>query len=386
MQPPAGYSAGFCFSAEAADGTTRFIVNVCGHPSIEPPLSRSMDAVPESFLDTHGLDNLIVPISVSPPRKCHGVKADYVVDVVVHPSVTARCLPSHRLSQHFLDKLTPLSLEWILQETGARLNGRTCKLLGVAQYVRGGDEKKGGQSAAPDVEEIIRMAAEMANKAAVAAAEAGGATASAAADATDNDAASSLPPELRVTKEDAPAKKKKMVQEVIANPGIKKGFLNDNKKPLYGPNGTSEGSKPLYDPLSVIPESLRQKCRIIDTREPAVKKSSGDDLLPTPPSPAQAPAPPAPSALAPSTASSAPPPSSKWTFVSAETAKGEIMVSFQTTAEKCKVSDVDLFVDGDFLEVDGYRVKMPSAFDEESLRAKFVKSTKTLQVTCKATS
>lgn len=56
---------GFAFKVNTVNELTRFIVNVYGNDDVGLPLARNMNAIDDTYLDRFGIENLVIPISVS---------------------------------------------------------------------------------------------------------------------------------------------------------------------------------------------------------------------------------------------------------------------------------------------------------------------------------
>lgn len=291
MPPPPGIFEGFVLKVFAADHVTKVFVNVCGHPSVGLPLTRSMDPIPNAdFLDTFGLDNLIVPISVGDPKHCKKTSEldsgkMIIVDVVIHPEVVRRVNPSHRLFQDFLTRVTALALDWVTQETGIQLNKKTVKMLPNCSYkdapTKGtaNDKLNAMDNMDPAerkaLEESVRKRANDLYEQLLKETSKGTATEAGTAKAYQTDSSVKLPESFQLNGGDSkadPPTKKKMVTEMPTNePLLRKGFLDNPKARLYGEGGTTEGVLPegAGDPLGYMPKSLRDKCKIIDARQEA---------------------------------------------------------------------------------------------------------------------
>ena len=156
---------GFCFKLRAADDVSSVYVNVTGHHSIGMPQSYGGEPVSEAHVDTHGIDNLQVPIAVGPllndtPPAAAGAAAQkkvvettaasgaktsgaqkktFIVEVVVHTCVALKCrgvwqtsggplaMPKER--QHLVARVVVLAADWVTRETGLRLRRDGVKLL-----------------------------------------------------------------------------------------------------------------------------------------------------------------------------------------------------------------------------------------------------------------
>lgn len=397
---------GFSFSALSSGGVSRFVVNICGHSSIEWPLARNMSPIDEKYLDEVGLDNLIIPISVSPPEKMAvGKEFDYSIQVVVHPCLTSRIKKSFRLCQHYVQKLTVLAIQWIQQECGVQLVERSCSLLGLQKKYAAAPASS-IQPNAP-LEEVMKAAAAAAS--AFVEKESKSGSTSAAVNGSnlenggkDSSSASFVPSELLLRKEKGDEKetRKPLVQEVNQSKGIKKGFLTEGKR-IYGEEGTQEGTGVPPDPLAHIPESLRQKCNIIDLREdapsasPPVKKQE----IPKQPTVEDAEAkkqvhelmklrleesfqekklkekvqvtPPAASTQA-----------AGWTYVRENVQEKMLTFTFAAPESIISMQNVDLNVTDRAIHLDGLVHPLPKQIDCDTVKAKFLKKKKELVIEC----
>lgn len=351
-----GLLIGFAFAAESADETTTYIVNVCGHDSVGLPLARNMDAGTADYVEHHGIDNLIVPISVSEPQRTRSPEYAFCVDVVVHTLLIKKCTRGHHLFEHLTEKLLRLALEWIQTECGVQLLSRTCRLVGNPFYFA-------ERSDAPkSVSDFMKLAADVLQKKSE--------VATAASTVQDP-----IPDALNLAKSEAPTRRQPLIQEVVSTPGIRKGFLTGGGARLYGPEGSKEGTGKAPDPLAHIPQSLRDKCRVIDTRnlgelggvsapasmDPSASKAALSAAR------TQAPA----ASLA-----------SRWSDCSFEQKDGKIVARFAVPDSFTSLHDVELSATRDALEIDGTVTRLPVPIVTDDVKARFVKSTRSLVVTC----
>lgn len=258
-------SPAFCFEARAVDGVTRVFVNVGGNDRVGAPLFPNHDAIHDpAYLDERGVDNLAIPIAVGELEDAEVASTTkcFVVDVVVHTWLTQRCHKGHHLHDHFVERLTNLARDWVIQETGVRLLPSSIRVLEELR-VEPKHRKKESQDAtsrhAAMMEELAR-----ALQAKPAAAE-----------------ATRLPEALNLaksTKETISGGRAKVVEmPCSSSEGIKRGFLLGEKATaLYGPEGTKEGVLPegAGDPLGYLPKGLRDKCKIVDMSKEQVSVSS----------------------------------------------------------------------------------------------------------------
>ncbi|KAH9589123.1 PIH1 [Trypanosoma melophagium] len=357
MPSAAGVEAGFCFESLAEDKETLVVVNVCGHSSVGMALAKNMEPVPETYLDEYGLDNLIIPISVGPPQKYEGKKYNFVIDVAIHPSLTQRCVKSHHLFEHFVTRLTTLAIDWILQESGIRLNARYSRLFPDRKYFENSNEniRRIFSEIAKTVEKEIKKEGIQ----------------------EKNHEESFLPPELQLddSKNVTKTKRTPLVTEMPKSSGIRKGFLNNAQ--LYGSKGSSECNLPQPDPLLHLPEKLRNKCQVIDTRQlnsmtTSTERKSSASTSKTPENKG--------SEITISDVSKEH--SRQWTVLSVNCSEKEIVVRLYPPSGVTSMKDVNLTVTSDTIEVDNTLVQLPKSIAMDDVSAKFLKSSMTMIVTC----
>lgn len=409
MPPPGTIVAGIVLKVLAADGATKVYVNVCGHDSVGLPLTKSMDPIPDaSFMDFHGLDNLIIPISVGDPK--HHTRADdgkaIIIDVVVHTQVIKRASPTNERFEKFLPNVTALALDWVTQETGIQLTKKTVKLLPSITYKDAPTRSNDGSN---QLDENIR-------KRAAAFYEQMLKSAPSEAKPTTSSGAQ-LPEKLNVSAQaDVSTAPRRMVVEMsTANePVIRKGFLNNPKARLYDDKGTTEGVLPegAGDPLGYLPKSLRDRVKVVDTREGAKpSKAQSPFTIGNPdavtgaefldqlsmidkatsnrdPREIEQLAERLQQELSASNRSSEPsltPADSGWTHTINEDASetpARFVVRLSAPSTIVGMKDVDLAADETFIDVNDYRVKFPRKIDVDSVRAKFIRSSHVLSITC----
>lgn len=361
MLTPSGLLVGFAFKAFAADETTLYVVNVCGHDSVGLPLARSMNTVDESYVEHNGVDNLIIPISVSEPRRASKGDFAFCIDVVVHTMLIEKCTPAHHLYRHLTEKLLVLAMEWVQTECGVQLLRQGCCVLSNPFYYS--DVQKEEKS----MDRVMKMAAELLK------------AQTEASSTEENKNSTFLPNELNLKNDTSKGTKKPLIQEVIASPGLKKGFLNNKNTRLYGPEGSAEGTGKTPDPLAHIPESLRNKCRIIDTRALDQTPSATSDAQHVPAAVKTEATESQATAASPSAAVRG---SAAFKALSFDQAAGKLMVRFAVPEEFTSLRDVDLSATANTLEIDGAVTQLPVCIDADGVRAKFVKASRTLVVTC----
>lgn len=376
---------GFAFRCLSTDGVSVFVVNVCGHESVEMPLARSMDAVTDEFIDIHGLDNFIVPLAVQEPKKCNSDDVKYVVDVVVHPCVARRCHSTYRMCQEFVHKLTVLAVEWICSEWGVHLDLSSCKLVGLnerMEYKVAAD----AEAEAHELEEFLTASLNTALEAVEVPRSKLSSNVDSKSDGVEN---------LLVTS--TKAKKGSLVREIVLHPGIKRGFLVDYKGRLYGEKGSVEGSGKSPDPLAHIPASLRSRCQVIDTRTMGVRDSQsvasdivvsaqtrgmepkengdgegdisrgvgGDNIQPM-------------QDVEHAIVSDV----STWKLLSLQCLSDQVSLDFGAPEHVVGMRDVNLAVSDTHVELDGVEFVLPKRVCPEGVRARFIKKSRILHVTC----
>eukprot|EP00796_Vickermania_ingenoplastis_P012346 gene12346-8474_t len=369
------FSPGFFFSSYGGNESTTFVVNVCGHDSVGWPLARNMDPIAEKYLDEVGLDNLIIPISVSEPKKCPS-EYDFSINVVVHSCLTTRIRKSFRLCAHYVEKLTQLSILWIKQECGIQLIEKSCKLLGLQK----GYHLKTKES---ELDQIARAASEVAAKLME-------------KQVSESQERTDIPKELQINNISKGDTRKPLIKEVVEEKGIKKGFLTGEKSRLYGPEGSKQGSGKTPDPLWHIPESLRNKCTIIDTRDMSVKgPKEGENCPVTQQGSSTGGGPHAVSQplLSPVCESTIQPGQSNnnsdlsntvpkdpetWKLVETREEERQIVLSFNVPAHIASMEGVDLEVEPLQVSLDGVVFPIAQEVDPEKVKAKFLKSKKRL--------
>ncbi|SYZ64949.1 pre-RNA_processing_PIH1/Nop17 (plasmid) [Leishmania braziliensis MHOM/BR/75/M2904] len=358
MLTAAGLLVGFAFAANTADECSTFVVNLCGHDSVGAPLARSMNAVDAEYIAHHGVDNLIIPISVSEPKKTKREDYAYCVDVVVHTLLIKMCTPQHHLFQHLTEKLVRLAIEWIRNECGVQLLPRTCRIAGNPLYF--------SDTVGIPVDEITKEAINLFQR-------------KSSSSESHKEEQNTIPDVLNLMKSHVPEPKQPLVCEVISTPGIKKGFLVNGSARLYGPDGSGEGSGNAPDPLGHIPQSLRDKCQIIDTRSmeqlPCLPVQT---LKPDDKTPKLHPS----SMLVASTTKPKGKDEGNWSRFSIEHIEEKVVIRFLVPDTVASLRDIDLSATTDTLEINGNVIQLPVSIVTDDVRAKFVKATRMLIVTC----
>lgn len=366
------FAPGFCFSGVALDGTTRVVVNVCGHDSVGVPLAKNMNPVDEKYIDERGIDNLIIPISVGVPTRLPDTEEyNFRIDVVVHTWLTRRCAPKHHFFRHLIEKLTELALEWVKQEAGIVIAPPSCKCLGTFYF---GRVSPAGEEGSPA--QIREMADKMFQ--ALKEAQAGGS----GTQTPDHDGETALPSDLKLSPAGPPKWTKPLIQEVVAiAPGIKKGFLLGGNSRLYDKHGSPEGQGKQPDPLMHIPQSIRDKCKVIDTRNmdssalhQELLRQEGVPLKPSSLSVA-----PAPVIAAGNKAAVV---AERWKLESVSVTDTAATIRVITEELLKGVADVDLSVSPTEVILDNFSYSFPRPIDEDSVKAKYIKASRTLVLTC----
>ena len=283
-----------CFKAYCHDGSTRCYINITGDASVGLPLTRNMEPIPSpSYMDHHGLNNLVIPIAVgdvrsivhessSPPTVNDATKKALVVDVVIHEEITKRlrCVPKHHLHEEMIKAVILLSSQWVTQEAGLHLNLSSAKILADCPYKHPSSSSKSAKdsnNATIDISNVTQRAEALYQEmiSSLTAKDSSNEETPRSVSSLD-DSAPKLPTKFLVDKgidgsKNQTKNRTPLVQEVVADgskKGIKKGFLNQPNASLYGVGGTGEGTLPpdAGDPLGHIPKSLRSKCKIVDAR------------------------------------------------------------------------------------------------------------------------
>ena len=288
---------GFCLKCFAIDDVTKVFINVCSHTSVGLPLTKGMSEIPsESIMDTNGVDNLMIPISVG-DAKFHvddGNKKVISVDVCLHPAVVSRCVDqSHPLKELILSRVCILAIDWVQQECGIQINKKSGKVLQNVKYkhfgtgpsllekaaapgLLGATNKKSGKSVDHGNVDMVQVKKKAEELYAQLMQETSGKvregeTTSTAA-ATTSEGIAALPPDLMVDLKGAKQSTRgPMVMEMPSKePAVKKGFLL-SKGGFYGESNEGILPEGAGDPLGYIPKSLREKCKIVDTRPEAIE-------------------------------------------------------------------------------------------------------------------
>ena len=246
-------------------------VNVCSHPRIDPVCGANLQPVSEEHLDTWGLGNARVPLLVGPTRAMldsDGRDAT-AVDVLFHPAVVRRALTGGKsvTKEHFRDYLMDIATKNILEDHDIALApGRTVPLE-VAKYKGPNGENKdnthafpvfpegGAEPSPPEEPAPMTATSERSSPSSSLSSSSGGASSGSSVRSQSRNATPASDARASSTRARS----------------MKKGFLSAGGKgesaELY-PDGSAEGiPKPgeQYDPLGHIPESVRNKCHVIDT-------------------------------------------------------------------------------------------------------------------------
>ena len=246
-------------------------VNVCSHPRIDPVCGANLLPVSEEHLDTWGLGNARVPLLVGPTRAMldsDGRDAT-AVDVLFHPAVVRRALTGGKsvTKEHFRDYLMDIATKNILEDHGIALApGRTVPLE-VAKYKGPSGENKDNTHAFPVFPEGEAAPSPPEEPAPMTATSERSSPSSSLSSSSGRASSGSS---VRSESRNATPASDARASSTRAR-SMKKGFLSAGGKgenaELY-PDGSAEGiPKPgeQYDPLGHIPESVRNKCHVIDT-------------------------------------------------------------------------------------------------------------------------
>lgn len=272
--PSAAPLPGFVVKLSAPDGT-RHYANLCSHSAIQRPLDGRDKEVDDGILRTRGIDNLRVPLLISPVRTvalAGGEEEAVCFDVIFSTAVLAVALPGGTaeeansaaaangidpaLSKMVRIRLVELALSHAEQDLGYKL-GRNFTLPKAATY-KGG--VSGGRQPVPCNALRNLIAAQE------------------AAQQQQQEHASAGP--WRSRREAAGQTTRPKIQELASfedeptnnEPLLKKGFLAKQSakgRHLY-PDGSEEGLlygdiKTAGDPLGYLPKGLRSRVNVVDT-------------------------------------------------------------------------------------------------------------------------
>ncbi|CCD12917.1 unnamed protein product [Trypanosoma congolense IL3000] len=350
LNPPV--KPGFCFRALTADGQKNVAVNVCGHNSIGVALTKSMDPAPECYLDEYGLDNLIVPISVDAPLQCDGKEYSYITNVVVHNSLIERCLKGHRLSDHYITRLTSLAIDWILQEYGLKLDTRSCRLIHGKTYV---------DYAGKNAEQIFSEAAKALERGI-----------KRGENSSDSDVVDPLVSKFNMENKCSSAESKHapLITEMPTGSGIRKGFLCNAR--LYGCEGSGECNQPPHDPLLHIPKNIRKRCQVIDTRQSGHVLSTVAPPRATPEKDGKPPITQCPPLAEPD----------EWKVESLEYGEKSVIIRLLPPPNVTSMEGINLEATPNSIEIDGTKVRLSRTVAVDNISAKFLKLSNKLLLTC----
>ena len=270
-------TAGFVVKLKAPDGT-RHYANICSHPAIQRPLNPADQEVEDGVLRTRGIDNLRVPLLLSPVRTVAlgGDDDEEAVcfDVMFNSAVLDVALPggasedaNSAAAAHGIDpalskmvrmRLVELALSHAEQDLGYKL-GRAYTLPKNASY-KGG--VGGGRQPVPcqalrnliSAQEAAELQAQQ--------------HAAAGPWKSKREAAGQT---TRAKIEELASFEDDRLEERRQQPLIKKGFLSAQSakgRHLY-PNGSEEGMlygdvKVAGDPLGYLPKGLRSRVKVVD--------------------------------------------------------------------------------------------------------------------------
>lgn len=247
---------GFCVQSESACGSGkpgRWYVNICKHRMVEMPLSHSGKPASREHILAHGLGSLHVPFDMGTFRKLkersEGAKqATYCIDVIFNPFIVQLFMEDEfcNAMEDYRPFVINLTLNRIETSIGVKLVMQKVKLVKSLRY-------KDGEGDDGDIpREFMELPGE--------------------GDDPETEPPSRRPP--------SPPLEEPLIEDVT--PGVakqkrlvKKGFLNQNSKPLYGPDGSKEGVLPenAGDPMGWMPKKLRQKSKIVDCNSPEFQEN-----------------------------------------------------------------------------------------------------------------
>mmetsp|Transcript_48000 Transcript_48000/g.88354 ORF Transcript_48000/g.88354 Transcript_48000/m.88354 type:complete len:344 (+) Transcript_48000:64-1095(+) len=256
QQPQIRVAAGFCVQTESIGSGVgaRWYINMCKHKLVGMPVAHSGASVTKEWILSHGIGNVQVPFDIGTCRKlkarADGAKqTTYVVDAVFNPFIVQQFTDDEfcALVEHYRQWVMNLVLKRIEESIGVKLSMPKVKLVKGVKY-------KDGHGAGGDVpRDFTELAGDL--------------------DVEETENTPPPPPTLNTS---VPAESGKPIIEELPEPGqkkkqaVKKGFLNRNDKPLYGPEGSKEGVLPenAGDPMGWMPKGLRQKSKIVDCNSP----------------------------------------------------------------------------------------------------------------------
>lgn len=210
------------------------------------PIAHSGKVVTRDFILAHGIGSMKIPFDMGTFRKlkerADGARhTSYCVDVVFNPFIVQMFTDDNfnETMKEYRPFIINLVLQRVESSIGVKLSSQKVKLVKKFLYKDGegfnGDEPR----------EFIDLPQEI-------------------------DTVEEAPPPRKPAAE-TPVEP--LIQDVT--PGkkktaIKKGFLNNAKDTLYGPEGSKEGVVPenAGDPLGYLPKKLRNTCKVVDCNSP----------------------------------------------------------------------------------------------------------------------
>jgi len=210
------------------------------------PVAYSGKIASREHILAHGIGNLQVPFDMGSFRKlkerAEGAKhATYSVDVVFNPFIVQLFMEDEfctAMSQ-YRPFVIGLALKRVEESIGTKLSTQEVKLVKSLRYKDPDDADA----------RLAREFAELKGE----------------ADSFDEEA----PKQPQAVE---PPVIEPLIQDVTPGkkPAIKKGFLNQASKQLYGPEGSGEGVLPenAGDPMGWMPKKLRQSSKIVDCNSP----------------------------------------------------------------------------------------------------------------------
>mmetsp|Transcript_128763 Transcript_128763/g.223306 ORF Transcript_128763/g.223306 Transcript_128763/m.223306 type:complete len:534 (-) Transcript_128763:233-1834(-) len=251
--------AGFCIQVDTtstAGMNGRWFVNMVRHKMCEMPLAYSGKVASREHILAHGIGSLQVPFDMGSFRKlkerAEGArKTTYCIDVVFNPFIVQLFMDDEFCNsmKDYRPFVINLALKRIETSLGVKLAMDKVKLVKSLWY-KDGEGNSGNIPRAFTELPVELDETETAPK-----------------------TASPAPAGAPVANEDSGP----LIEDVTPGrkkPAIKKGFFNQQAKPLY-PEGSKEGVLPenAGDPMGWMPKRLRNTCKIVDTANPEYQKN-----------------------------------------------------------------------------------------------------------------
>jgi hypothetical protein len=247
QRPEIRPSVGFCIQTDSL-GTPagRWYLNICRHRLVDMPIAHSGKVVTRDFILTHGIGSMKIPFDMGTFRKlkerADGARhTSYCVDVVFNPFIVQMFTDDNfnETMKEYRPFIINLVLQRVESSIGVKLSSQKVKLVKKFLY------KDGEGFTGNEPREFIDLPQEI-------------------------DMVEEAPPPRKSAPETA---EEPLIQDVT--PGkkktaMKKGFLNNAKDSLYGPEGSKEGVLPenAGDPLGYLPKKLRNTCKVVDCNSP----------------------------------------------------------------------------------------------------------------------